>query len=1019
MLCYQPVVASRLQGCVQIIFGGQNMFALERLKRLGAVVLLAFCGQSYAAREAAETAESPSPQVAEEAVPVALSPHMVFERVIVGADGVMRSAPADDGGVAGAGERLIYSNTLGIYSINFPTNQPVSDDIATTAPNGCALKRYRFKVVGKVLPTGATGPFTVTYGLYTTCPLAVGSNNATRDLVRIPGTEGVLNFPDDGPRLIEHIVPAQTPVALPTNVYLSLRFNRGNCGTVVGAPAMIGYSGDIWDFPGFPCNGFLGGFPELPHASFWAEMFGSDDCAETFVAYKAERPSGGDATLGANVQGVDDAKLIVNDCQMTGYEVAVKGLGFYTFDLRRACTGQIIEGTERTFQVNASTVPQLQVARFNFDPPIPLNTDSVYLGFKCTSNSSGAIVAGIRPIIGESGSDYFKSTANGCEVVPPTTGVHGAINLAITCAGKLPRGACCDPYLTECRGGPDDGKRCPANALCVGGADDGRDCSPNKPCASPGVCTPYCAAPGTCEAVCRETTELNCPFPPHEQNLRPSWQAGKACEPDPFGPTHCGWGQCCGIRPNWQEVCDFSTKNWCDAATPVESKTLWQLGNFCDTSCPHVDCIGATGSCYITHPTAGCNDPFCCSAACSIPGPAAAFCCNTAWDETCVYYAEFHCSQPPPNDQCDGALTIPMPGSKATSNIKATTTPREPGFCCNNGAGACVGGSNAGDACIVNQDCASSVCSEQIPTPGGQGLGTIWFKFVQPVGQTSAGISTCTSNSPALDSILQVFTVGDNSSPQAACNSLTPIACNDDTANCGSTGRNSRVCLRNLTPGTTYYIELAAKTENRLGQYIVTISTVCNGTTPSCPNCPVGDVAFVNPPNNVVDARRPFPPNSPQSQEGIRTIVATAPGGASKECWSICQSPDIPAFVQIVSVVEAPPGTYAIQLNQAIAPGAVALITYTDKDGYKSVGRIIAHPGNVTADSQTNGADVLLLVDFLNGVGTLPWGMYSGDLNHNGLIEPSDILTLIDLLNGANGFTVWYGTEKPEAAGCP
>lgn len=184
-------------------------------------------------------------------------------------------------------------------------------------------------------------------------------------------------------------------------------------------------------------------------------------------------------------------------------------------------------------------------------------------------------------------------------------------------------------------------------------------------------------------------------------------------------------------------------------------------------------------------------------------------------------------------------------------------------------------------------------------------------------------------------------------------------------------------------------------------------------------NCPAGGVVFVKPPNGVVDAQRPYPPNHPETPEGIKTIVATGAAGATKDCWSICESPAVPTSIQITGVDEAPAGEYTIQLNRAITPGAVLMLTYRDNEGAKTVGRFVAHPGNVNGDSKTNSYDVLVLIDFLNGIRALPWGLYSGDLNHNGLVEPSDIVTLIDLLNGANGFAVWYGTQKPDAVGCP
>ena len=748
--------------------------------------------------------------------PALLDPHLSFQRVVVGADGVIRGAAADEGGVAGEGERLIYSNTLGIHAINFPTNQPVSDDIATTALNGCALTRYRFKVLGKVLPSGASGAYTVTYGLYTNCPLAVGSNSATRDLVRIPGTEGVLSFPDDGPRLIEHVVPAGTPVALPSNVYLGIRFNRGNCGTVVGAPASIGYSGDIWDFPGFPCNGWLGGFPDMPHASFWLEMFGSDTCADSFVGYKAQRPSGGTATLGANIQGVDDVQLFVDDCQMVGYEVVVRGVGFYTFDLRRECDGQGIAGTERTFQVNVGTTPLLQVARFPIQPPIPLMTDSLYVRFKCSSNSAGAVITGIPPIIGSSDVNYFTTGVDGCDPVIATQGVHGAVNLAITCAGRLPPGACCDPYLTECTGGVDTGKRCLSNT----------DCS----------------APGTCESVCRQTTEANCPFPPPDSDLRPQWQQGEACDPNPFFPEVCGVAACCHKKPNpsnpniLDEVCENLTNNECNSAPPLDQPREWQIGAYCAVGaqhCPTNPCLGRNGCVCVTSPCP-CDpcypdfppDQGCCDKVCAT---ADSFCCEVSWNS----------------------------------------------YCC---------------------DLAFELCGPDV-------------------------------------------------------------------------------------------------------------------------NCPVGKIEFIEPPDGVVDARRQYLPGNPAMSDSIRTFVATGPSDAAERCWSFCESPDVPASIFITDVVESPPGTYTIHLSRPIPP-VVNMITYTDDDGQKAVGRFIAHPANVNADSESNSKDILSLIDYLNGIAPLPWGKYSGDLDHSGVIGPADIVTLIDLLNG-NGFAAWYGTALPNAERCP
>jgi hypothetical protein len=506
-----------------------------------------------------------------------------------------------------------------------------------------------------------------------------------------------------------------------------------------------------------------------------------------------------------DVQRVDDARLIVDDCQMVSYEIAVKGVGFNFFDLRRTCDSQIIEGTQRVFNLASNTVPSLQVVRFNFDPPIPLNTDEVYLGFKNSSNSAGAVVTQIPPIIGESSADYWTQSESGCATVPRNELVHGAINLAITCAGTLPLGACCDPYLTECDAGADAGKRCNTNTDC--------------------------ASPGTCEAVCRETTKLNCP---RRAAANPQWVENEVCGPDAFGKHACGIAACCHRTDDDDLVCENLTKNECNQTEPTDRH--WQLGRYCGEGaqfCPITDvCLDTVGSCFESRETPGCDIYSCCALVCSL-GPTGAFCCEVAWDSVCVALVETH--------------------------------------------------------------------------------------------------------------------------------------------------------------------------------------------EPYCPKqqCPVGEVDFVEPPNSVVDARRPYPPDSPQATEGIKAIVATGPIGATADCWSICESPAVPASIQIARVDEAPPGIYTVQLNRTITPGAVTMLTYMDSESHKTVGRFIAHPGNVNGDSRMNAYDILVLVDFLNGVSPLPWGLYSGDLDHSGVIAPTDILTLIDLLNGTNGFAEWYGTALPDVEECP
>lgn len=709
-----------------------------------------------------------------------------FKRVVAG---------FEEGRTAqGPQEKLIYSNTLGLSATNFPANQPVSDDIAIIAAGGCNLTRYRFKVLGKVLPAGVGGPYTVTYGLYSNCPLATGSTNAIRDLVKIPGTDGVIAFDDESPREIEHVVNPETPVALPTNFYLSLRFNRANCGTLIGTPALIGFSGDVWDFPGSPCNGWVGGFPLLPHASIWAEFWGDSACAPAFSGYKCQRPSGAPALIGANIQGVDDVKLIVDNCQMIGYEVVVKGVGFYTFDLRRECNGDIIPGTQKTFQVNVSTQPQLQVARFSFNPPITLTTNSIYVGFKGSSNSSGTVLAGIQPIIGESEDEYFDIGLDGCAPIIPTQGVYGAINLGITCAGALPLGACCDPYVKQCSGGPDEGKRCDFNASCVGGTDEGARCSPSAPCDLPGVCTSVCAAPGTCEAVCREIPEINCfrnePDPNQLPIIWRPWVEGAHCGPSAF-PHACGVFACC--KPD--DTCENLTANHCNAIEPLDRPRVWQTGEFCEDrghSCPFNACLAPQGDCSLTLQNGGCWDPFCCGDVCTHD----LWCCTVEWDTVCLSAAQELCSGiGPRNAECRYALEASVNSSIVMSNLGSTFW-------------------------------STFTCHRE--SPDIQVVGTTWFVF--EAVDSSVRIHSCNTDFPGRDTLIEVLAFGG-----LACDpgSASAIACNDDAAECGSSF-GSDLCVTGLVPGNRYHIKVAVHSEEDLGIFELDIESPCpTGSVPT------------------------------------------------------------------------------------------------------------------------------------------------------------------------------------------
>ena len=191
-------------------------------------------------------------------------------------------------------------------------------------------------------------------------------------------------------------------------------------------------------------------------------------------------------------------------------------------------------------------------------------------------------------------------------------------------------------------------------------------------------------------------------------------------------------------------------------------------------------------------------------------------------------------------------------------------------------------------------------------------------------------------------------------------------------------------------------------------------------TVINCPDgCPTGVMEFIDPPDGVVDARQPHPVDDPADLQGINTFTATGPEGATNlACWAACEvGGTAPA---VASVTEGDPGEYTIVLDRPITTGAFTTLTYTDDDSLASTGSFISHPANANGDTAAAPSDILALIDYLNGVGDLPWGLYSCDIDHTDACNAQDILRLIDLLNGAGEYDPWNNTPRPDNDGsCP
>lgn len=707
----------------------------------------------------------------------------------------------------------VYCNTLGRYFWQPPGGNPnilVADDIAIAAVAGCELDRYVVMVTGNEDGAGVGG-FTVTAALYPGCP---GAGN----VAPISGTECQVAFEDNGIELVT--CPVAPGVLLPQNLFLALTFSRLHCGIAVGAPALKGFSADTLDFPGFACRAGLGGyFPSGDdytygiHASFYAEIYVRGDCPAAFPGYKSSSHAGLSYTPGGGIRFADDITLAVSECNMVAYEVAIRGDGVTNIDLRTALddadpfNGGVIPGT-RFFVIGSLGVV---VGRKEFDPPIPLTTTELWVGYHTTTAVTGPIITRRPPALGENDDSIAVHNGTQWQSGPLPDGRYAATDVTIFCEGSPPLGVCCDMVFT-------------GNDACVGGPNDGAACSRMVDCPE-----------GTCvgDSVCRDSlAEMNCPFT--------RWIESETCDTAAFAPP-CGVSACCTFSNECLDV----TERECFGQPPIDRPRarMFNIGGFCDDlglTCPWVPCMDPVleNDCRFPRDEPGCNNPPCCGDVCDFDR----FCCEVVWDELCVRHVYRICGVPPPNDECsgpgrEGATVLEVPSTVLVSTETAWGHPSDSGFPCH------------------------------AQEPGARATGTVWYKFVAPgppepcTGLSSVDLSTCSDEPLEMqDSLIQVFEVAqpdhgmcDDGSAcsvasqdcsdgltctldeASACEGLIPIACDDDSG-CPNTETpaNAALTVPNLVPGQTYYVMIGVKEAANLVTYRLHVAP----TYTPCPPLP-------------------------------------------------------------------------------------------------------------------------------------------------------------------------------------
>lgn len=220
--------------------------------------------------------------------------------------------------------------------------------------------------------------------------------------------------------------------------------------------------------------------------------------------------------------------------------------------------------------------------------------------------------------------------------------------------------------------------------------------------------------------------------------------------------------------------------------------------------------------------------------------------------------------------------------------------------------------------------------------------------------------------------------------------------------------------------------------------------------------CASGKVSIsdTTPRPGTIDSRQPSAPNPPTLAGGIDPMAIQGIGSATEAitvvldldtpgtvlvadeaCWAICETdhalnpfrlsnPGL-AAVEIVSVVRVANDTYELELSRAITPGEATVITYLGDGSSRIVYR--SHPGNVNADSKSLASDIVLLVDYFNDIRVPPFGLFSTDIDRNGVFDNdseldgndrhADVLRLVSVLEGTDGYDSWFDYMLPSSQG--
>ncbi len=165
-----------------------------------------------------------------------------------------------------------------------------------------------------------------------------------------------------------------------------------------------------------------------------------------------------------------------------------------------------------------------------------------------------------------------------------------------------------------------------------------------------------------------------------------------------------------------------------------------------------------------------------------------------------------------------------------------------------------------------------------------------------------------------------------------------------------------------------------------------------------------------SPPHLSIDARQPsaIDGNEIEGWQSLDLNFDSNVQGLALSDFSIEQIGGSLPAPTLSSINILGPQSIRLLFNRSLEPGTWTNIRFESNDSEIRLGFL---PADVNGDGTAGPADILSLIDSLNGVVNHP--PFSTDINRSGVPEPSDILREIDLLNGAGEFAVWNGFTLP------